>query len=89
MEAGAGLRVFLHTGLTAAYISRMDDNDRTPGFAADGLETHIEAGLRELEAGKGRPMSEFVAELKADFRAAYPEIVEMLQPPPVRNFSHN
>jgi len=67
----------------------MDDNDRIPGFAADGLETHIEASLQELAAGKGRPISEFVAELKADFRAAYPEIVEMLQPPPVKAYNHD
>jgi len=83
------LQVFLHTGLTADYIGGMDDNDRTPTFAADGLEAHIEASLQELAAGKGRPMSAFIAELKVDFRAAYPEIVEMLQPPPVKQYSHN
>ncbi len=62
------------------YILGMDDDDRPPTFAADGLEAHIESSLHELTAGKGRPMSAFIAELKADFRAAYPEIVEMLQP---------
>jgi hypothetical protein len=73
----------------ADYIGGMDDNDRTPTFTADGLEAQIEASLQELAAGKGRPMSAFVAELKADFRAAYPEIVEMLQPPPVKQYNHN
>jgi hypothetical protein len=67
----------------------MDDNNRTPTFAADGLEAHIEASLQELAAGKGRPMSAFIAELKADFRAAFPEIAEMLQPPSVRQYNHN
>jgi hypothetical protein len=67
----------------------MDDNDRTPTFAAGGLEAQIEASIKELAAGKGRPMSAFIAELKADFRAAYPEIAEMLQPPPDRQYNHN
>jgi hypothetical protein len=67
----------------------MDGNDRTPTFTAEGLEAQIEASLQELAAGKGRQMSVFVAELKADFRAAYPEIVEMLQPPPVKEYSHD
>jgi hypothetical protein len=67
----------------------MDDNDRNLAFAADSLEAHIEAGLQELAAGKGRPMSAFIAELKADFRAAHPEIAEMLPPPPVRQYNHN
>jgi len=83
------LRIFLHTGLTTAYSGRMDDNDRTPAFTVDGLDGHIEASLQELEAGKGRPMSTFIAELKADFRAAYPDIVERRQPPPVKQSSHN
>jgi hypothetical protein len=69
------------------YISGMDDNARTPALTADDLEALIEASLRELEAGEGRPMSAFVAELKADFRAAYPDIVEMLQPPQVDQYS--
>jgi hypothetical protein len=59
----------------------MDENDRTPALTDESLEAHIEASLRELEAGKGRPMSAFIAELKADFRSAYPEITEMLQHP--------
>ena len=67
----------------------MDDNDGTPIFAADGLEAHIEASLQELATGKGRSMSTFIDELKVDFRAAYPEIVEMLQPPAVKQYSHN
>ncbi len=72
----------------ADYSGGMDDNDRTPAFTADGLEAHIEASLQELEAGKGRPMSAFIAELKADCRNAYPDIVERLQPPQVKEHSH-
>jgi hypothetical protein len=66
----------------------MDENDRTPAFTAEGLEAHIEESLRELEAGKGRPMSLFIAELKTDFRSAYPDITEMLQPP-AKQYSHD
>jgi len=67
----------------------MDDDDRTPRLTAEGLEAHIEASLQKLEAGKGRPMSAFIAELKVDFRAGYPEIVERLQTPAVRQYICN
>ncbi len=69
------------------YTNGVDDEAHTPAVAADGLEALIEASLQELEAGEGRAMRAFVAELKADFRIAYPDIVEMLQPPQVDQYS--
>jgi hypothetical protein len=84
-----GSKFFLNTGLTIAYVGAMADSDRTPNFTAKGLEAHIEVSLQELEAGKGRPMRTFIAELKADFRAAYPDIVETLQPAPAKQYNHN
>jgi len=67
----------------------MEDDDSPPTLTADELNALIEASLSELKAGKGQPMSAFIAELKADFRAAYPEVVEMLQPPQADHHSHD
>jgi len=83
------LNVFLHIGLVADYAGFMDDHERTPTFTADDLEAHLELSLAELEAGMGRPIGEFLAELKADFRAAYPDVVAMLHPAPVKLHSHD
>jgi hypothetical protein len=73
----------------AYYTNSMDDDDSTPTLTADGLEAMIEASLRDVAAGRTRPMNEFIAELKADFRSAYPEIVEMFQPPQAKQHTHN
>ena len=70
------------------YIDDMDEDDSTPTLTAAGLEALIEASLRDVAAGRTRPMSAFIAELKADFRAAYPEAVDMLQKPQAKQYRH-
>jgi hypothetical protein len=79
---------FLLIGGVTVYIDDMDKDEDMPTPTAEGLEALIEASLRDVAAGRTRPMSAFIAELKADFRAAYPEAADRLETPQAKPHLH-
>ncbi len=56
----------------------MMEEDDVPTLSAEELASLIEDGLQELATGKSKPMSEFIAELRADFLAAYPDMADRI-----------
>jgi len=79
---------FLLIGLITVYIDDMDDDDDMPTLTVEELEALIEASLRDVAEGRTEPMSAFIAELKADFQATYPEAVDRLETPQVKPHLH-